>query len=108
MATRTSPRLAAQKLATSPPSLDKENLTETSKPTAGGSRSQKVKLSQQSPVDSGAPFRDPTARSLSISNLPERRPAGSPREGLRAKRGRHAPSPEASLESRGGENCRIQ
>ncbi|CAI9179806.1 unnamed protein product [Rangifer tarandus platyrhynchus] len=108
MATRTSPRLAAQKLATSPPSLDKENLTETSKPTAGGSRSQKVKLSQQSPVDSGAPFRDPTARSLSISNLPERSPAGSPREGLRAKRGRHAPSPEASLESRGGENCRVQ
>ena len=42
MATRTSPRLAAQKLAASPPSLDKENLTETSKPTAGGSRSQKV------------------------------------------------------------------
>lgn len=42
MATRTSPRLAAQKLAASPLSLDKENLTETSKPTAGGSRSQKV------------------------------------------------------------------
>ncbi|KAB0345532.1 hypothetical protein FD754_022458 [Muntiacus muntjak] len=108
MATRTSPRLAAQKLAASPPSLDKENLPETSNPTAGGSRSQKVKVSQQSPVDSGTAFRDPTARSLSISNLPKRSPAGSPREGLRAKRGRHAPSPEASLESRGGENCRVQ
>lgn len=108
MATRTSPRLAAQKLAASPPSLDKENLTETSKPTAGGSRSQKVKVSQQSPVDSGTAFRDPTARSLSISDLPERSPAGSPREGLRAKRGRHAPSPEASLESKGSENCRVQ
>lgn len=42
MATRTSPRLAAQKLAPSPLSLNKENLAETSKPTAGGSRSQKV------------------------------------------------------------------
>lgn len=42
MATRTSPRLAAQKLAPSPLSLDKENHAETSKPTAGGSRSQKV------------------------------------------------------------------
>ncbi|ELR52413.1 Centromere protein F [Bos mutus] len=108
MATRTSPRLAAQKLAASPPSLDKENLTETSKPTAGGSRSQKVKVSQQSPVDSGTAFRDPIGRSLSISNLPERSPAGSPREGLRAKRGRHAPSPESSLESKGSENCRVQ
>ncbi|XP_019832450.2 centromere protein F [Bos indicus] len=108
MATRTSPRLAAQKLAASPPSLDKENLTETSKPTAGGSRSQKVKVSQQSPVDSGTAFRDPIGRSLSISNLPERSPVGSPREGLRAKRGRHAPSPESSLESKGSENCRVQ
>uniref|UniRef100_A0A8B9Y608 Centromere protein F n=1 Tax=Bos mutus grunniens TaxID=30521 RepID=A0A8B9Y608_BOSMU len=108
MATRTSPRLAAQKLAASPPSLDKENLTETSKPTAGGSRSQKVKVSQQSPVDSGTAFRDPIGRSLSISNLPERSPAGSPREGLRAKRGRHTPSPESSLESKGSENCRVQ
>lgn len=42
MATRTSPRLAAQKLALSPLSLGKENLAESSKPTAGGSRSQKV------------------------------------------------------------------
>uniref|UniRef100_A0A8C6FMA6 Centromere protein F n=1 Tax=Moschus moschiferus TaxID=68415 RepID=A0A8C6FMA6_MOSMO len=108
MATRTSPRLAAQKLAASPLSLDKENLTETSRPTAGGSRSQKVKFSQQSPVDSGTTFRDPTARSLSVNNLPERSPAGSPREGLRAKRGRPAPSPEASLESKGSENCRVQ
>uniref|UniRef100_G3X012 Centromere protein F n=1 Tax=Sarcophilus harrisii TaxID=9305 RepID=G3X012_SARHA len=43
LATRASPRLAAQKL--SPLNLQKgqsENLAETSKPTAGGSRSQKV------------------------------------------------------------------
>ena len=42
MPTRTSPRLAAQKLAPSPLSLNKENQAETSQPTAGGSRSQKV------------------------------------------------------------------
>lgn len=42
MPTRTSPRLAAQKLAPSPLSLNKENHAETSQPTAGGSRSQKV------------------------------------------------------------------
>lgn len=42
MATRTSPRLAAQKLVGSSPTLGKENLVESSKPTAGGSRSQKV------------------------------------------------------------------
>lgn len=42
MPTRTSPRLAAQKLAQSPLSLNKENHAETSQPTAGGSRSQKV------------------------------------------------------------------
>ncbi|KAM9109358.1 centromere protein F isoform 1-T2 [Megaptera novaeangliae] len=108
MVTRTSPRLAAQKLAPSPLSLDKENLTETSKSTAGGSRSQKVKVTQQSPVDSGTALREPTTRSLSISNLPERSSADSPREGLRARQGRLAPSPEAGPESKGSENCRVQ
>ncbi|XP_077619337.1 centromere protein F [Crocuta crocuta] len=107
MPTRTSPRLAAQKLAPSPLSLNKENHPEPSKPTAGGSRSQKVKVAQQSPVDSGATFREPTRRSLSASNLPESS-ADSPREGLRAKRGRPAPSPEAVPESKSGENCRVQ
>uniref|UniRef100_A0ABI7WC29 Centromere protein F n=1 Tax=Felis catus TaxID=9685 RepID=A0ABI7WC29_FELCA len=108
MPTRTSPRLAAQKLTPSPLSLNKENHTETSKPTAGGSRSQKVKVAQQSPMDSGATFREPTTRSLSVSNLPERSSADSPREGLRAKRGRLAPSPEAIPESKSSENCRVQ
>lgn len=108
MPTRTSPRLAAQKLVPSPLSLNKENQAETSQPTAGGSRSQKVKVAQQSPVDSSASFREPTTRSLSVSNLPERSPADSPREGLRAKRGRLAPSPEAVPESKSSENCRVQ
>lgn len=108
MATRTSPRLAAQKLAPSPLSLNKENLAETSKPTAGGSRSQKVKVTPQSPVDSGAVLREPTARSLSVTNLPERSSADSPHEGLRAKRGRLVPSPEAGPQAKESENCRVQ
>nr|KAF6396392.1 centromere protein F [Rousettus aegyptiacus] len=99
MATRTSPRLAAQKLAPSPLSLHKENHAETSKPTAGGSRSQKVKALQRSPADPGT-------RSLPAGHLPARSSADSPREGLRAKRGRLAPSPEASPKS--SENCRVQ
>lgn len=106
MATRTSPRLAAQKLVLSPLSLHKENHTEPSKPTAGGSRSQKVKVTHQSPAESGSTFREPTRRSLSGSNLPERSSADGPRESLRAKRGRLAPSPEAG--PRSNENCRVQ
>nr|XP_012315068.1 centromere protein F isoform X2 [Aotus nancymaae] len=104
MATRTSPRLAAQKLALSPLSLGKENLAESSKPTAGGSRSQKVKVAQQSPVDSGTVLREPTTKSLLVNNLQERSPADSPREGLRAKRGRLTPSPKAGVEPKGSEN----
>lgn len=106
MATRTSPRLAAQKLTPSPSNIHKENQAEASKPTAGGSRSQKVKVAQQSPADSGSIFREPPSRPLSVSNLPERRSAGSPREGLRSKRGQLAPSPEAGTKS--NENCRVQ
>ncbi|KAL4700003.1 hypothetical protein H8957_000077 [Semnopithecus entellus] len=108
MATRTSPRLAAQKLALSPLSLGKENLAESSKPTAGGSRSQKVKVAQQSPVDSDTILREPTTKSLPVNNLPTRSPTDSPREGLRVKRGRLAPNPKAGLEPKGSENCKVQ
>ncbi|XP_007986647.3 centromere protein F [Chlorocebus sabaeus] len=108
MATRTSPRLAAQKLALSPLSLGKENLAESSKPTAGGSRSQKVKVAQQSPVDSDTILREPTTKSLLVNNLPERSPTDSPREGLRVKRGRLAPNPKAGLEPKGSDNCKVQ
>ncbi|KAK2505903.1 hypothetical protein MC885_007166 [Smutsia gigantea] len=108
LATRTSPRLAAQKPAPSPLSLNKENHAETSKPTAGGSRAQKVKVAQQSPVDSGTIFREPSTRSRSGSNLPKRSSADSPREDLRAKQGRLDPSPEAGPESKSNENCRVQ
>lgn len=109
MATRTSPRLAAQKLAPSSLSPSKENLAASSKPTAGGSRSQKVKVAKHSPADSGAAFQEePTTKSLSVHHLPERSSADSPREGLRAKRGRLAASPEAGAELKGSENCRVQ
>ncbi|XP_062971376.1 centromere protein F [Cynocephalus volans] len=109
MATRTSPRLAAQKLALSPLSLSKENLgkenlAESSKPTAGGSRSLKVKVAQKSPVDSGTTFREPATKSLSVNKVPE----DSPREGLRARRGPLSCSPAAGLEPKGSENCKIQ
>uniref|UniRef100_A0A8C9J978 Centromere protein F n=1 Tax=Piliocolobus tephrosceles TaxID=591936 RepID=A0A8C9J978_9PRIM len=107
MATRTSPRLAAQKLALSPLSLGKENLAESSKPTAGGSRSQKVKVAQ-SPLDSDTILREPTTKSLPVNNLSERSPTDSPREGLRVKRGRLAPNPKAGLEPKGSENCKVQ
>lgn len=108
MATRTSPRLAAQKLALSPLSSGKENLAESSKPTAGGSRSQKVKVAQQSPGDSGTAFQESTTKSRSANHLPERSSATSPREGLRATRGHPAPSPGAAPEPRSSENCRVQ
>ncbi|KAM8817805.1 centromere protein F [Rhynchonycteris naso] len=106
MATRTSPRLAAQKLAPSPLNILRENYAETSKPTAGGSRSQKVSVAQQSPADSGTVSEEPTTRPLRVSNRPDRGSPDSPREGLRPKRGRPAASPEARAYS--SENCKVQ
>ncbi|XP_048213234.1 centromere protein F [Perognathus longimembris pacificus] len=108
MATRTSPRLAAQKLTPSPLSLGKENPADSSKPTAGGSRSQKVKVAQHHPGDSGTGPREPTMKSLSINNLPERSLTDSLGEGLKAKQGRLAPSPEAQPTPQRNENCHVQ
>ncbi|KAM4861109.1 centromere protein F isoform 2-T2 [Thomomys bottae] len=108
MARRTSPRLAAQKLTPSPLSLGKENPAESSKPTAGGSRSQKVKGAQHHAGDSGTGPQEPTMKSLSINNLPEISLSDSPGEGLRAKRGRLAPSPEAQSKPQVNENCNVQ
>ncbi|XP_077658954.1 centromere protein F [Urocitellus parryii] len=108
MATRTSPRLAAQKLALSPLTSGKENLAESSKPTAGGSRSQKVKVAQQSQGGSGSAFQESTTKSLSVNHLPERSSAVNPREGLRATRGHPVPSPGAAPEPRSSENCKVQ
>ncbi|XP_045694718.1 LOW QUALITY PROTEIN: centromere protein F [Phyllostomus hastatus] len=106
MATRTSPRLAAQKLTQSLLNIHKENHAGASQPRAAGSRSQKVKVTQQSPSDSGTILQDPSARPLSASNIPKRQWASSPSEGLKSKRGCPAPSSEAGTESQ--ENCRIQ
>ncbi|KAM5293743.1 centromere protein F [Glossophaga mutica] len=106
MATRTSPRLAAQKLTQSLLNIHKENHAGTSQPRAAGSRSQKVKVSQQSPTDSGTILQDHSMRPLSASNTPKRQWADSPSEGLKSKRGCPTPSSEAGTESQ--ESCRIQ
>ncbi|XP_034369551.1 centromere protein F [Arvicanthis niloticus] len=108
MATRTSPRLAAQKLVGSSPTLGKENIVESSKPTAGGSRSQKVKVVQESSVDSQTAFQEFSAKSLTTSNIPGRNSTENPREGLRAKRAYPASSPAAGPDPMNNENCRVQ
>lgn len=108
MATRTSPRLAAQKLLGSSPTLGKENLVESSKPTAGGSRSQKVKVVQESSMDAHAVFQELPAKSLTANNMPGRNSTESPREGLRAKRACPASSPAAGPDPMNNENCRVQ
>ncbi|XP_051004080.1 centromere protein F [Acomys russatus] len=108
MATRTSPRLAAQKLVGSSSTLGKENITESSKPTAGGSRSQKVQVVQQSSEDSHTAFPELPAKSLTATNVSRRNSAESPREGLRAKRGYPASSPAAGPHPASSENCRVQ
>ncbi|KAM7336695.1 hypothetical protein ACRRTK_005188 [Alexandromys fortis] len=107
MATRTSPRLAAQKLVGSSPTLlSKENIAESSKPTAGGSRSQKVKVVQQSSVESQTAFPDCPQKSFTASNVPGKNSAESPREGLRVKRVNPASSPAAGTDPT-NENCRV-
>ncbi|XP_057626840.1 centromere protein F [Chionomys nivalis] len=108
MATRTSPRLAAQKLMESSPTLlSKENIAESSKPTAGGSRSQKVKVVQQSSVESHTAFPERPQKSLTASNVPGKNSAESPREGLRVKQVNLASSPAARPDLT-NENCRVQ
>lgn len=108
MATRTSPRLAAQKLVGSSPTLlSKENIAESSKPTAGGSRSQKVKVVQQSSVESHTAFSERPQKSLTASNVPGKNSAESPREGLRVKSVNPASSPAAGPDPT-NENCRVQ
>ncbi|XP_021500994.1 centromere protein F [Meriones unguiculatus] len=108
MATRTSPRLAAQKLVGSSPTLGKENVAESSKPTAGGSKSQKVTVVQQNSADSHTAFPELPAKSLTASNVLRRNSAESPREGLRPKRAFPASSPAAGPNSASKEDCRVQ
>ncbi|XP_055000723.1 centromere protein F [Sorex araneus] len=104
MATRTSPRLAAQRAALSLPSLGKENVAGTPKASTGGSRPHKAKVAQPSPAE---PSMD-TLTTLACRSPLERTSAGSPQEGLRARRSRLAPSPGAPVEPPRGENCRVQ
>ncbi|GAB1285875.1 Centromere protein F [Apodemus speciosus] len=107
MATRTSPRLAAQKLVGSSPTLGKENV-ESYKPTAGGSRSQKVKIVQESSADSHTAFQKLPGKSLTASNIPGRNSTESSSEGLRAKRAYPASSSAAGPDPMHMENCRVQ
>ncbi|XP_005374775.1 PREDICTED: centromere protein F [Chinchilla lanigera] len=104
LATRTSPRLAAQKSALSPQSVGKENLAESPKPAAGGSRSQKVKDTQQNP----AGFAEPTVKPVSVSHLPGRSSADSPGDGPRTRGSLLVPNPDARPEPINSENCRVQ
>ncbi|XP_040594187.1 centromere protein F isoform X2 [Mesocricetus auratus] len=108
MAIRTSPHLAAQKLVGSSTSPGKENIAEFSKPTADGSRSQKVKVVQQSSVDSHTAVPECLEKSLTASNVPGRDSAESPREGLRVKQGHPASSPTTGPDPPINENCRVQ
>nr|XP_045002062.1 centromere protein F isoform X2 [Jaculus jaculus] len=109
MATRTSPRLAAQKIVQSSLTQGKENVAESSKPTAGGSRSHKAKAAQPSPADSGIVFPELPVKSLTTNNVPDRSSAESPREGLRTKREcLTAPSPDTRPDAKSSENCRVQ
>ncbi|XP_042114757.2 centromere protein F isoform X1 [Peromyscus maniculatus bairdii] len=108
MATRTSPRLAAQKLVGSSPIPGKENIAESSKPTAGGSRSQKIKIVQQSSGDLHTAFPEHLEKSVTASNVPGRNSAESPKEGLSVKQGYPASSPAAGPDQRNNENCHVQ
>ncbi|XP_055966521.1 centromere protein F [Sorex fumeus] len=104
MATRTSPRLAAQRAALCVPSLDKENLVGTPKASTRGTKPPKAMVAQLSPEEPGTNMLiAPTRR-----NLPEPTSADSPQEGLQTRRGWLAPSPEAPVEPQSGENCRVQ
>ncbi|OBS70166.1 hypothetical protein A6R68_01293, partial [Neotoma lepida] len=105
--TRTRPLLATQKLVESSPTLGKENIAESSKPTAGGSRSQTVKVVEQSSVYSHTAFPECLEKSVTASNVPGRNSAESPREGLRVKQGYPASSPAAGPEQRSKENCHV-
>ncbi|XP_037353850.1 centromere protein F [Talpa occidentalis] len=93
LATRSSPRLAAQKLPSPRLSLNKENQAEPNKPAAAGSRSQKVKVAEGNPVEPGAALRG-SANSLL--------------GGLMTERDWPAPHPEVGPEAPSGENCRVQ
>ncbi|MEJ1270546.1 centromere protein F [Cricetulus griseus] len=108
MPIRTSPRLAAQKLVGSSPTPGKENIAESSKPTAGGSRSQKVKVVQQSSVDSCTAIPESLEKSLTACNVPGRNSAESPTEDLSIKQGYPASSPAAGPNPPINENCRVQ
>ncbi|XP_044530892.1 centromere protein F [Gracilinanus agilis] len=90
--TRTSPRLAAQKLST--PDLQKKqskNLVETFKPAAGGSKSQMAKDVHQHKVESVVTGAETSPRSpLSTNNLSKKPLDDAAKENMRTKRVKHS------------------
>ncbi|XP_068922156.1 centromere protein F isoform X2 [Petaurus breviceps papuanus] len=111
LASRASSRLAAQKLSPSSLNLLKEqseSLAETSKPTAGGSKSQKAKDVHQHQVESLVTVPEPTTRSsLSANNLSKKTSADIPKESMRTRQIRHSLRKQA-LTKQSEENCKVQ
>ncbi|XP_053877895.1 centromere protein F-like [Malaclemys terrapin pileata] len=110
---RTSPRLAAQSQKLSPCSqlLRKgrsDNLGEICKPTAGGSKSQKVDDTQQCQAETAIEPMESSSRSLCINEQPTKTVAQTSRENINTHKGRCSLSTQTSPEqNEEGQNCII-
>ncbi|XP_053877672.1 centromere protein F-like [Malaclemys terrapin pileata] len=110
---RTSPRLAAQSQKLSPGSqlLRKgrsDNLGEICKPTAGGSKSQKVDDTQQCQAETAIEPMESSSRSLGINEQPRKTVAQTSRENINTHKGRCSLSTQTSPEqNEEGKNCII-
>ncbi|XP_065446716.1 centromere protein F-like isoform X3 [Chrysemys picta bellii] len=110
---RTSPSLAAQSQKLSPGSqlLRKgrsDNLGEICKPTAGGSKSQKVDDTQQCQAETAIEPMESSSRSLCINEQPTKTVAQTSRENINTHKGRGSLSTQTSPEqNEEGQNCII-
>ncbi|XP_065435287.1 centromere protein F-like isoform X2 [Chrysemys picta bellii] len=110
---RTSPRLAAQSQKLSPGSqlLRKgrsDNLGEICKPTASGSKSQKVDDTQQCEAETAIEPMESSSRSLRINEQPTKTVAQTSRENINTHKGRCSLSTQTSPEqNEEGQNCII-
>ncbi|XP_053877925.1 centromere protein F-like [Malaclemys terrapin pileata] len=110
---RTSPRLAAQSQKLSPCSqlLRKgrsDNLGEICKPTAGGSKSQKVDDTQQCQAETAIEPMESSSRSLCINEQPTKTVVQTSRENINTHKGRCSLSTQTSPEqNEEGQNCII-
>ncbi|XP_006260426.3 centromere protein F [Alligator mississippiensis] len=110
---RTSPRLAAQSQRSSPSTQSfqkgrSDNLAELSKPTAGGSKSQKVNDALQ--CQAGTPIlpMEPTSRSLCVNKHSMKAVAESSRESLETPQNKYSLRKQALPDKDEEENCRVQ